>query len=80
MLREYNNYINSVNNLFSLNLPCPTSVNQHVVLMIFGFDKDQLKGRLTELFIANIPSDLKYYAIGNVAGLKIENVFKKCNL
>jgi len=27
-----------------------------------------------------MPKDLRYYAIGNVAGLKIENVFKKCGL
>ena len=48
--------------------------------MVFGFDRDQLSGRLTELFKANMPKNLKYYAIGNVASLKIENVFKKCGL
>lgn len=80
VLREYGNYINAVNKLFSLELSCPVNINQQVVLMVFGFDRDQLSGRLTELFKANMPKDLKYYAIGNVASLKIENVFKKCGL
>lgn len=80
VVREYCNYVNAVNKLFSLNLPCPDNINQQVVLMVFGFDRDQLSGRLTELFKVNMPKDLKYYAIGNVASLKIENVFKKCEL
>ena len=80
ILREYGNYVTAANKLFALNLPCPASVAQNVVLMVFGFDKDQLSGRFTELFKANMPKDLRYYAIGNVAGLKIENVFKKCGL
>ena len=80
VLQEYGNYVNTANKLFSLNLPCPDNINQQVVLMVFGFDRDQLSGRFTELFKANMPKDLKYYAIGNVASLKIENVFKKCRL
>ena len=80
VLQEYGNYVNTANKLFSLNLPCPDNINQQVVLMVFGFDRDQLSGRFTELFKANMPKDLKYYAIGNVASLKIENVLKKCRL
>ena len=80
ILREYGNYVTAANKLFAFNLPCPVSVAQNVVLMVFGFDKDQLSGRFTELFKANMPKDLRYYAIGNVASLKIENVFKKCEL
>lgn len=80
ILREYGNYVTAANKLFALKLPCPASVAQNVVLMVFGFDKDQLSGRFTELFKANMPKDLRYYAIGNVAGLRIENVFKKCGL
>lgn len=80
ILREYGNYINAANELFTLNLSYPVCINQSVILMVFGFDKDQLSGRLTELFKANIPLDIRYYAIGNVASLKIENVFKKCGL
>lgn len=80
ILREYSNYIDIINRLLSLHLPSPVSINRNVILMVFGFDKDQLTGRFSELFKANMPSDLKYYAIGNVASLKIENVFKKCGL
>jgi len=80
ILKEYGNYVNAVNKLFSLNLPRPESIEQDVVLMVFGFDKDQLSGRFTELFKTNMPKDIRYYAIGNVASLKIENVFKKCGL
>ena len=80
VLQEYGNYVNTANKLFSLNLPCPDNINQQVVLMVFGFDRDQLSGRFTELFKVNMPKDLKYYAIGNVVSLKIENVFKKCRL
>lgn len=80
ILREYGHYVDAVNKLFSLNLPRPESIEQNVVLMVFGFDKDQLSGRFTELFKANMPKDIRYYAIGNVASLKMENVFKKCGL
>lgn len=80
ILEEYGNYVDAVNKLLALNLPCPESIEQNVVLMVFGFDKDQLSGRFTELFKTNMPKDIRYYAIGNVASLKIENVFKKCGL
>lgn len=80
ILREYGNYVDAVNKLFELNLSYPESIEPNVVLMVFGFDKDQLSGRFTELFKANMPKDIRYYAIGNVASLKIENVFKKCGL
>jgi len=80
ILKEYGNYVDAVNKLLALNLPCPESIKQNVVLMVLGFDKDQLSGRFTELFKANMPKDIRYYAIGNVASLKIENVLKKCGL
>lgn len=80
ILREYGNYVNVINKLFALNIPHPESIEQNVILMVFGFDKDQLSGRFSELFKTNMPKDIKYYAIGNVASLKIENVFKKCGL
>ena len=45
ILREYGSYVDAVNKLFALNLPCPESIERNVVLMVFGFDKDQLSGR-----------------------------------
>ena len=80
ILDEYSNYIKAVNKIFTLKLPYPVNIDKGVILMVFGFDRDQLSGRLTELFKANMPDETLYYAIGNVAGLKLENVLKKCKL
>lgn len=82
IIKAYTNYINVVNKIFSpdLTLPEPIEIYPRVILMVFGFDKDQLSGRLAKLFEANISTDCIYYQIGKVAGIKIENMIKKCKL
>lgn len=82
IIDQYSKYTKTVNMLFSLELPEPTSISERVLLIVFGFDRDQLDGRFTMLFKGNdnILKSLEYYPIGNVASLKLENVDKKCNL
>lgn len=82
ILEQYRYYIDSVREIFPIiDLPYPDSICLSVLLMVFGFDRDQLSGkRFNDLFKANLPENIMYYAIGDISGLKIESVFKKCNL
>jgi len=80
ILNGYCNYISIVNNLFSLDLPCPGSISKNVLLIVTGFDKDQSSGRLTNLFKENMPNDLKYYPVGSPANFKPENMLEQCGL
>lgn len=82
ILKQYENYIDSAKEIFpKIDLPYPDNINPKVLLMIFGFDRDQLSGkRFNELFKANLPRNIIYYAIGDISGFKIESVFKKCDL
>ena len=82
ILDQYKNYIDIVKNMFpALDLPYPDNIYPKVLLLIFGFDRDQILGkRFNELFKNNLPNDIVYYTIGDTAHLKMENLFKKCKL
>jgi len=82
ILDQYKNYIDIANDMFpTLDLPYPDNIYPNVLLLIFGFDRDQISGkRFSELFKNNLPKDIVYYTIGDTAHLKMENLFKKCNL
>lgn len=73
ILKEYEKYVNTVNVLFGLNLPIPQKICRDVTLFIFGFDGDQLNGRLKK-FIQNNPAFTvkhKYY-YGNIKSNKFD--------
>ena len=70
ILSEYDNYIKSINNLFNLDLPKPIKIDPKVTLLIFGFDRDQLKGRAKELIKSNSEfKDVKVYLRGDISKL-----------
>lgn len=77
ILNQYKNYINVVNDLFNLSLPYPEILEIKVPLLIFGFDRDQLKNRLTNLLKHKYMKEFHYYAIGNIKGAKINNIWNK---
>jgi hypothetical protein len=80
IITAYNNYVKIVNNLFELTLPLPETICSKVPLIIFGFDRDQLKGRFNVLFEKEVGNIISYYPIGNVSGFNPENMVKKCDL
>ena len=80
IIEAYNNYTKIVKDLFQTALPEPEKICPIVPLVIFGFDRDQLKGRFKELFKEKIGSSITYYPIGNVSAIKLENLIKQCNL
>jgi hypothetical protein len=76
ILKQYENYVNLVNDLYQCNLPCPKDIDNNVVLLVFGFDSDQRQGRLRELLLKdNSLKEIKYYFIGNVSNLNILNMW-----
>jgi len=80
IIAAYNNYTKTVKDLFQIALPEPEKICPTVPLIIFGFDRDQLKGRFKDLFKEKIESAITYYPIGNVSSIKLENLIKQCNL
>ncbi|MEN6617251.1 MAG: hypothetical protein ABFD12_11890 [Syntrophorhabdus sp.] len=78
ILTAYRNYVNCVNTLFDLDLPLPQNVEDDVVLLIFGYDRDQFKGRFRDLLINDGSlGKVHYYSIGNIAGANIDNIWRK---
>jgi len=80
IIAAYNNYTKIFKDLFQISLPEPEKICPTVPLIIFGFDRDQLKGRFKDLFKEKIESTIIYYPIGNVSSIKLENLIKQCNL
>ena len=77
IIEEYSKYIDALNSLFELYLDKPDKVDKNAVLLIFGFDKDQLQGRLKNLIIDSLSfKTIKHYSIGNLKGLDIKNMWK----
>ena len=77
ILSAYSEYIKIINRIFNISLPEATKIDDHVTLLIFGFDNDQKTGRLKELVTKNREySGLQNYSIGNINQVKIENLWK----
>ena len=77
-LQQYGNYIDILNGLFQLDLPVPEKIDPKVTLLIFGFDRDQLNGRMKELiFKKDVYKGIKLYPIGGVSGIKTETLWKR---
>ncbi len=48
IIKEYGRYVEKINKLFYLDIPKPEGIYDKVTLLIFGFDNDQLTGKLKE--------------------------------
>lgn len=80
LINEYSNYIsilnNIFNNIFNKKLPKPLHINPEVILLVFGFDKDQQQGRLKTLIQNNIQyKGVKLYSKGNIGLVKLQNLW-----
>lgn len=71
ILENYIEYVKIINDLFEISLPLPVEIHPKTMLLIFGFDDNQKRGRLRDLIIENNHfSDKNIYTIGNIAGYK----------
>ena len=74
----YKKYTNALNTIFTgLSLPEPQEIDENVGLLIFGFDKDQMVGRLNDQIKKNPEFDgIPCYCIGDIKDIKAENLWK----
>lgn len=76
ILENYVEYVKILNDLFGISLPVPVEIHPKTILMIFGFDDNQKRGRLRELITENTEfTDKKVYTIGKIAGYKPKIIF-----
>ena len=79
IISQYQNYVRIVNSLFSLNLPLPKTVENMVILFIFGYDSDQIKqrSRLVELILDDQAlTGTYYYTVGNPNNTNMSSLWK----
>lgn len=78
ILQGYKDYVDIVNELFNLNMSTPTAMDSEVVLLIFGFDRDQLQGRFKTLLKDDHSLDgIQHYAIGDESKIELGNVWRR---
>jgi hypothetical protein len=81
ILSEYCNYVRIVNDLFGCGLPEPKSIDNKVTLLVFGYDRDQKRGRMQKLLLDDGSlAGIQRYFIGNISAVNIDNMWKavKC--
>jgi len=81
ILSQYCNYVRIVSNLFGCCLPEPKSIDNKVTLLVFGYDRDQQKGRMQKLLLDDGSlAGIQHYFIGNIFAVNIDNMWKavKC--
>lgn len=81
ILSQYCNYVEIVSNLLGIDLPKPKDIDNKVTLFVFGYDRDQQKGRMQKLLFEDESlAGIQHYLIGNIAAMKIDNMWKavKC--
>jgi hypothetical protein len=69
ILSAYTHYTMCLNKIFDIDLPIPIDITPNVMLLIFGFDKNQKDGRLKELITENttIYEGINCFAKGDVS-------------
>jgi hypothetical protein len=78
ILDAYKKYTKTLEKIFSnLSLPEPQEIDENVGLLIFGFDQNQMDGRLNDQIIKNPEfNGIPYYPIGDITKIKAENLWK----
>ena len=76
IINQYRGYVNHVNELFGCSLPAPEAIDEYVPLLAFGFDRDQLQGRIKKLLLEDKSLDgMRYYFVGNIDAVNIANMW-----
>ena len=74
ILSGYTEYVKILNSIFNISLPKPITIEDKVILLIFGFDQDQKTGKLKKMVTKNSKySGMKNYSIGNIKQVVMEN-------
>jgi len=82
ILQEYTGYTNLLNELCGTDLKPPVSLDEHVCLLIFGFDANQKYGRLDKLLLSdNSLQGIMHYEVGDTKTAKITSIWNqaKCD-
>ena len=80
IIEQYRRYITIVNSLFGVELPtAKLNIDPKVSLLVFGFDRDQLRGRVKDELVDSMKNTCRYL-IGNIKAINIDNLWKntKC--
>jgi hypothetical protein len=78
IIEQYGNYVNSINNLFQINLPLPEKIDPKVTLLIFGYDRNQFNGRMKELILNKEDyKEIELYKIGGVSKINTGTLWKR---
>jgi hypothetical protein len=77
ILEAYRKYIDCANQLFDIKLPSDVSaIEKKVVLLIFGYDRDQFKGRFQTLLMNDKSlAGISHYEIGDIGKVKNESLW-----
>ncbi|UCC79107.1 MAG: hypothetical protein JSW64_12655 [Candidatus Zixiibacteriota bacterium] len=78
IISAYIEYVKIANELFGASIKLPEYLELSVPLLIFGFDRDQLKGRFQRLLRDDGSLEsINYYAIGNIDDINLNTVWEK---
>jgi len=77
IIKAYTEYVTTINEIFKKNIPLPEKIEEKVTLLIFGFDRDQQKGRLTKLILEKEAyKGYVVYPIGEIKKIVLKNLWK----
>lgn len=76
IIEQYQNTVSILNDLLSMDLPLPETVEPRCQLLIFGFDQDQRDNRLQRLLLQDEALEgLWYYACGNEKQIEARSIW-----
>lgn len=80
ILAQYRGYTCIINQLLGLSIPEPRTIDPEVpvFLLVFGFDRDQQKGRLSRLLLSDGSlREHHCYTIGDAGAISLENMWRR---
>jgi len=78
ILNVYQGYIKTLNNLFKFDTKIsePTELDVNVVLLVFGFDRNQLDGKLRPFLYGDKGyKDIPHYYVGNIKTVNMKSLW-----
>lgn len=81
IVSQYSKYVGILKDLFGCKLPEPENLDDKVALLMFGFDRDQLSGKIRESLLGDGSlDDIKYYFKGDISSVVIDNLWKSTKI
>ena len=75
ILEAYRNHAQVINDLFSASIPMPKKVDESPILLIFGFDNEQLVHLNNVIKPPLRKNDLRVYSVGEIKRSELKTVF-----